>query len=292
MQEKIDAKNTADNGINWFPGHMAKAMRMMEESVKLCDGLIFVLDARAAFACLNDKITDLSNNKPVLYLLNKSDMVERDDVNKILSFFKCEGKNVLPVTGTLAKDGKAIYKSIIDIFNDKIQSKKQRGIKFTPRIMVCGLPNTGKSTVINTLCGKKQAQTGNKAGVTRGKQWIKIENLELLDTPGTTPPKFANKKYAEHLAYIGSINDDILDFEALLIEFISEIKENNKGVLNMRYGADESLSPMEICKQICAKRAFVSRGGEYDFSRCSKAVFDDFRKLRLGKICLETQPIK
>ncbi len=283
--------DNTNNAINWFPGHMAKALRMMEESVKLCDGLVFVLDARAPFACFNDKITKLANNKPILYVINKIDMIEKADLDKIIACFKSQGKKVLPIIGTLPKDGKAVYRAIIDIFSEKLQAKKEKGINKTLRVMVCGIPNTGKSTIINSLSGKKQAQTGNKAGVTRGKQWIKLEGIELLDTPGTTPPKLENQLYAKHLAYIGSLNDEVMDLDSLLLDFIAEIKEKYSGVLTSRYGVDESLKPLEIYEQICVKRGYVLRGGEYDYSRCSKAVFDDFRKVRLGKICLETQPI-
>ncbi len=289
MEDNLNQKTS--NSINWFPGHMAKALRMMEESVKLCDGLVFVLDARAPFACFNDKIIKLANNKPILYVINKIDMIEKADLDKIIACFKAQEKYVLPIIGTLPKDGKAVYRAIIDIFNDKLQAKKEKGINKTLRVMVCGIPNTGKSTIINSLSGKKQAQTGNKAGVTRGKQWIKLEGIELLDTPGTTPPKLENQTYAKHLAYIGSLNDDVMDLDSLLLDFIAEIKEKYTGVLSSRYGVDESLKLLEIYEQICVKRGYVLRGGEFDYSRCSKAVFDDFRKVRLGKICLETQPI-
>ena len=166
-------------------------------------------------------------------------------------------------------------------------AKKAKGIKKVVRVMVCGIPNTGKSTVINSLSGKKQAQTGDKAGVTKGKQWIKLYDIELLDTPGTMPPSFENQTYAHHLAYIGSINDAILDMESLALDFIEEMTQNHGGVLSAKYGVDESLTPLQIFEGIAKARGFLLRGGEFDYERCSRAIFDDFRKGRIGKVCLE-----
>lgn len=273
--------------IQWFPGHMTKALRMMEENMKLCDGVVYVLDARAPFACINKKLNQIINNKPILYLLNKADLVERSDINAVQAKLTGENVRVLPTVGTTLKDGKSVYNAIIDIFKEKIEAKKAKGIKKVVRVMVCGIPNTGKSTVINSLSGKKQAQTGDKAGVTKGKQWIKLYDIELLDTPGTMPPSFENQTYAHHLAYIGSINDAILDMESLALDFIEEMTQNHGGVLSAKYGVDESLPPLQIFEGIAKARGFLLRGGEFDYERCSRAIFDDFRKGRIGKVCLE-----
>lgn len=273
--------------IQWFPGHMTKALRMMEENMKLCDGVVYVLDARAPFACINKKLNQIINNKPILYLLNKADLVERSDITAVQAKLAGENVRVLPTVGTTLKDGKSVYNAIIDIFKEKIEAKKAKGIKKVVRVMVCGIPNTGKSTVINSLSGKKQAQTGDKAGVTKGKQWIKLYDIELLDTPGTMPPSFENQTYAHHLAYIGSINDAILDMESLALDFIEEMTQNHGGVLSAKYGVDESLPPLQIFEGIAKARGFLLRGGEFDYERCSRAIFDDFRKGRIGKVCLE-----
>ena len=277
--------------IQWFPGHMTKALRMMEENVKLCDGFIYVLDARAPFACFNPKLEKLFSNKPTLCLLNKTDTVSARDCAAVAEALRAQGRNVLSIVGTSQKDGKAVYNAIIDMFKEKLEQKRARGITKTLRVMVCGIPNTGKSTIINSLTGKKQAATGDKAGVTKGKQWVKLPYIELLDTPGTMPPSFEDQTYAHHLAYIGSINDDILDMESLLLDFIEEMKLSHAHNLVERYGVATDKAPIEIYEDICKSRGFILRGGEFDYARCARAVFDDFRKQRLGKICLETRPI-
>lgn len=263
---------------------------MMEENLSLCDAVVYVLDARAPFACINPKLNQICKNKPILYILNKSDLIEANDLSKIIQVFKGEGSNVISTVGTDLKDGKSVYSTVIALLSDKINAKKAKGITKTVRVMVCGIPNTGKSTIINSLSGKRQAQTGDKAGVTKGKQWIKVYDMELLDTPGTMPPSMDNQLYARHLAFIGSINDNILDLEGLCLDFIKELTQKHAGVLNKKYGVTETDLPLQIYEGICKARGFLMRGGEFDYERCSKAVFDDFRKGRLGKICLENSP--
>ena len=226
-----------------------------------------------------------------MYLLNKVDLVDRRDVDQVVKEFTSKNMRVLTTVGTTLKDGKSVYNAIIELLSEKIQAKKAKGITKAVRVMVCGIPNTGKSTVINSLCGRKQAATGDKAGVTKGKQWIKLYDIELLDTPGTMPPAFENQIYAHHLAYIGSINDSILDMESLCLDFIEELSQNHKGLLNAKYGVDEALAPIEIYEGIAKARGFLLRGGEFDYERCARAVIDDFRKGRLGKICLEKTTI-
>ncbi len=276
--------------IQWFPGHMTKSMRMMEENVKLVDAVVYVTDARAPFACINRDLIKVFANKPVLYLINKADLVEERDVSAIAENFKKENKRTLALNGTLAKDGKAVLREIRAMLNETIERYRAKGMNKCLRVMVAGVPNTGKSTVINSICGQKRAVTGDKAGVTRGKQWIRLGEIELLDTPGTMPPKFDSQYYARHLAYIGSINDDILDMEELIRDFFAEISVPYRANITEKYSADPAaLSLSELIDAVCAKRGFVKKGGEYDYTRCSKAVFDDFRKGKLGKICLETE---
>lgn len=268
---------------------MTKSMRMIEENVKLCDGVIYVLDARAPFACLNKNLIKIFGEKPVVFVLNKADLISAKQISEIKNNFAKEGIKIIPANGTLKKDVAAIYAETVSRFENKINKAAEKGIKTIIRMMVAGIPNTGKSTVINSLCGEKRAVTGDKAGVTRGKQWIRLKDIELLDTPGTMPPKFENQYYARHLAYIGSINDGILDMQSLCLDYLSEIKDRFPLELKEKYGVDPDGEPIEIFDAICKKRGFLFKGNEYDYERGARAVFDDFRKGRAGKICLETE---
>lgn len=273
--------------IQWFPGHMTKAMRMMEECVRLVDAGVIVLDARAPYACVNRKIENLFGTKPVIYAVNKCDLVKESDLKRVIADFKNHGKTAVAVNALDKKSVAKLYKEITFSLADKLEKNKQKGIFKPMRVMISGIPNTGKSTLINTFAGEKKAVTGDKAGVTRGKQWIRLYDIELLDTPGTMPPSFDDQTLAKYLAFIGSINDDILDFEELTLELISTLKEKYPEVLTEKYGiTDFSLEPLEMYGAICKRRGFLLRGGEFDYERCSKAVIDDFRKGRIGKIML------
>jgi ribosome biogenesis GTPase A len=169
-----------------------------------------------------------------------------------------------------------------------VERNKLKGVFKPMRIMVAGIPNTGKSTIINALVGGKKATTGDKAGVTKGKQWVRIRELELLDTPGTMPPAFENQNLAKHLAYIGSMNDANIDFNDLAYELIAELKEKYPDYLKAKYNIDDlDLPTLDIFNAICVRRGFLMKGNEYDYDRCSVAVIDDFRKGRIGKIILD-----
>ncbi len=271
--------------LQWFPGHMTRAMRMMEEQVKLCDGIVYVLDARSPFACINKKLNGLFGNRPIVYLLNKSDLVEAHELKKIVAQFESENKRVLAVVGTNEKSIKPLYDIIYQSLAEKVEKYRQKGIKRPLRIMVAGLPNTGKSTIINLLCGGKKARTGDKAGVTKDKQWIKVKDLEFLDTPGTTPPSFENQTLAEYLAFIGSINDDILDFQELSFMLIKYLKQNYPNAIKNTYGIDiEDKTEIEIFELIGKKRGMMRKGGEVDEERCGKTIITDLRSGKLGKI--------
>lgn len=274
--------------IQWFPGHMTKALRMMEENVRLVDGVIVVLDARCPSACINPKLEHLFANRPVLYVLNKADLVDTGDIGRSLSALRAEGKNAVAVVGTEKRSVRAVYDGIFSMLAEKTERNRAKGVFKPMRVMVAGIPNTGKSTIINTLSGAKKAVTGDKAGVTKGKQWIRLYDLELLDTPGTMPPSFEDQARAKHLAYIGSINDDILDFPDLTLELLEELWAKYPALLAEKYGiGEEDDAPLLKYEKVCKRRGFLLRGGEYDYERCAKAVIDDFRKGRIGKICLE-----
>ena len=274
--------------LQWFPGHMTAAMRMMEENLKAVDGVMIVLDARAPRASLNSKLDKLFNNKKVLYVLNKTDLVEKADVVRMVSEFKAEGRETVAVSAMDKRAVDLLYERIFALLKEKIERYRLKGMFKPIRIMVAGIPNTGKSTIINALCGGKKAVTGNKAGVTKGKQWVRIRELELLDTPGTMPPAFDNQTLAKHLAYIGSMNDANIDFNDLSYELLAELKVKYPELLKAKYGIEDlDVETLELFNAICVRRGFLRRGGEYDYERCASAIIDDFRKGRIGKIILD-----
>jgi ribosome biogenesis GTPase A len=181
-----------------------------------------------------------------------------------------------------------LYNRIFAMLKDKLDRNKEKGIFKPVRIMVAGIPNTGKSTIINALCGGKKAITGNKAGVTRGKQWVRLKELELLDTPGTMPPAFDNQTYAKHLAYIGSMNDANIDFADLAYDLLIELSQKYPALLTAKYGIEKfDVEGIELFNAVCTRRGFLMKGGEYDYERCATAIIDDFRKGRIGKIILD-----
>lgn len=273
--------------IQWFPGHMTKAMRMMEESVKLVDGVLVVLDARAPAATYNRNLAALCGTKPVLYVLNKADLADDKKTDAFIGEFAKNGAFALKCSAMAPPAAKQIAGKIALVLREKFARDEQKGVVRPPKMMVCGVPNTGKSTVINALSGQKRAVTGDKAGVTRGKQWIRCAGFELLDTPGTMPPSFDNQELARHLAYIGSINDDVLDMDDVALELLREIGQTYPSFLTERYGIEDFSSPLAMYEQVCRRRGFMLRGGEFDYERGAKAIVDDFRKGRLGRITLD-----
>ena len=274
--------------LQWFPGHMTAAMRMMEENLKAVDGVMIVLDARAPRASLNNKLNKLFVNKKVLYVLNKCDLISGQDIKRTISEFTTEGKEIIAVSAMDKKAVDLLYNRLFLLLKDKIERNREKGVFKPIRIMVAGIPNTGKSTIINALCGGKKTVTGNKAGVTKGKQWVRLRELELLDTPGTMPPAFDNQTLAKHLAYIGSMNDANIDFNDLAFEFLCEMKEKYPELLKSKYSIDDlEVETLELFNAICIRRGFLMKGGEYDYERCATAIIDDFRKGRIGKIILD-----
>lgn len=271
--------------IQWFPGHMTAAMRMMEQNLKLVDGVVFVLDSRCPASSFNPKLKKLAGQKPVLYVLGKGDLAdERSDI--LLAKIKEKGAAAIKVNAINSGSRRNISGAIENLVAEKRERALDRGQNKCFRFMVAGVPNTGKSTLINLLAGRKRAQTGDKAGVTRGKQWIGCGSFELLDTPGTMPPAFENQTLARRLAYVGSINDDILDLDDIALALLSELFSKYPSRLAERYDIKGG-APLEMLEKVCQKRGFLLRGGEYDYERGERALIDDFRKGKLGRITLD-----
>lgn len=271
--------------LQWFPGHMTKAMRMMEENVALCDGIVYVLDARCPAASFNKNLKRLFANKPVLYVLNKCDLAD-ERADAFVRLIAESGSGCVKLNAVNSGSRRNITGAIQKLTAEKQAKNTEKGYNKILRFMVCGIPNTGKSTVINLLAGSKRAQTGDKAGVTRGKQWIRCDGFELLDTPGTTPPSFENQRLAMHLAFVGSLNDEILDFDDVALALLEELAAKYPDRLKERYGIDGG-TPLEMLDKVCARRGFVLRGNDYDYERGERAVIDDFRKGKLGRITLD-----
>lgn len=275
--------------IQWFPGHMTKAMRMMEENVKLVDAIGYVLDARAPQSCFNPGFVKIVGNKPCVFILNKCDLADPSKVALWCEYFRREGATFVCVTATASKEANKIVQGFADVTAHIAARNKAKGVFKPIRCLILGVPNCGKSTIINCLSGRKAVVTGDKPGVTKGKQWVRLSNgLELLDTPGTLWSKFEDEVIARRLCFIGSIKDDVVDVQEVALALIAELQNLYPTLLAARYGVDvECRQPLEIYADIAAKRGFLLRGGEPDYERCAKAILDDFRKGKTGRITFD-----
>lgn len=275
--------------IQWYPGHMTKTFREMEQDLRIVDVVIYVLDSRAPYSTVNPKLSKMTQNKPIIYVLNKADLVDEAELKKWVKHFTTDTSLAVSLNSTSSTSSRVLLPMIKKLLEDKIAKAKERNINKIIRTMVVGVPNTGKSTLVNNLCGKARAKTGNKPGVTRGKQWIVIDNgIELLDMPGTLWPSFEDKKVAQHLAYLGSIKDDVLDIEELAFDFINEFKGLKTDIFTERYGVgSRDKESIEIFDEICLAKKCVLKGNEPDYERCAKMIIDDFRKGKFGKIILD-----
>ena len=285
--------NTAKAGkssFNWYPGHMTKAKRMMEENIRLIDLVIEIVDARVPMSSRNPDIDKLASNKARIILLNKADLADDYVTNKWIAYFNSKNIYCLKLNSRDNSGVKQVNNLIQTACADKIERDKSRGImNRTIKAMVVGIPNVGKSTFINTFAGKACAKTGNKPGVTKGKQWIKLnKNIELLDTPGILWPKFEDQQVGLRLALIGSIRDEILNQDEMAIELIEYLKNHYQGILADRYQVDESEDKVKILEQVAMNRNCKMKGNELDYEKASKIVLEEFRNGKLGKISLET----
>ena len=275
--------------FQWYPGHMTKAKRMMQEDIKLIDLIIELVDARIPMSSRNPDIDELGKNKSRLILLNKSDLAQDGYNDAWAEYFKSKGFAVVKVNSKKGGGMKSIQNVIQEACKEKMERDRKRGILNRPvRAMVVGIPNVGKSTFINSFAGKACAKTGNKPGVTKGKQWIRLnKNVELLDTPGILWPKFEDQTVGLRLAFIGSIKDEILNIEELAMELIRFLKEKYVGTLAQKYDIVESEDLYQCLADIAKSRHCLLKGSELDISKAATLLIDDFRNGRLGKITLE-----
>ena len=299
--------NTAKAGkssFNWYPGHMTKAKRMMEENIRLIDLVIEIVDARVPMSSRNPDIDKLASNKARIILLNKADLADDYVTNKWIAYFNSKNIYCLKLNSRDNSGVKQVNNLMQTACADKIERDKSRGImNRTIKAMVVGIPNVGKSTFINSFAGKASAKTGNKPGVTKGKQWIKLgKNVEMLDTPGILWPRFENQDVGMRLAMIGSINDNILNIEELAIDTINYVYNNYPDNIIERYELDKeavkasydesAINPdnsiaLYIMEQAALKRGCIKKGNAIDYEKTANIILDDFRSGRLGRITLE-----
>ena len=275
--------------FQWYPGHMTKARRMMQENIKLIDLIIELVDARIPLSSRNPDIDDLGKGKARLILLNKADLAEERLNDMWVEYFRSKGYSAVKVNSKKGGGIKSIQSVIQEACREKMERDRRRGILNRPvRAMVVGIPNVGKSTFINALAGKACAKTGNKPGVTKGKQWIRLnKNVELLDTPGILWPKFEDQEVGLKLAFIGSIKDEILQTEELAAKLIRYLNRSYPGVLEEKYAVSEKEDPYQTLREIAENRHCLVRGSELDTEKASGILLDDFRGGRLGRITLE-----
>lgn len=280
--------------IQWFPGHMAKTLRVIEENLKLANAIIYCLDARAPFSSLNPKFEKIIGNKPVIFVLNKADLADEVMTKRAVKMLENEGKTVIVTNANSNACRGLITKTLAAAFKQKQEVFDRRGVTGVLRAMVIGVPNTGKSTIINLLAGEKKATTGDKAGVTKNANWIKVaDNIEVIDTPGTLWPSFEDPSVGRNLAIIGSIKTEVLDISELGFETVKLLIDIAPDKLKERYKLSEdagelaALDPIEIYDEICAKRGWILKRNEMDYERAGKGIIDDFRSARIGRITID-----
>ena len=288
VEEKLNQTN-----INWFPGHMAKTLKEIEANIKIADLVLYCLDARAPFSCLNPEIDKIISSKSIVYVLNKSDLAS--EVKTAQHAKKLEEKAPVILTNANAVSNKAtIIKAIKKSLENKLKKRAEKNINSALKVLVIGVPNVGKSTIINLLAGSKKAVTGDKAGVTKAISWVKIaDGIILMDSPGTLWPNLEDQDVANNLAFIGSISDNAIDLSELGFNLVKHLIKIEPQKLidryNLNYSASEigKVDPIEVYDQICLNRKFILKKNEIDYERAGRAIIDDFRSGRIGRITLE-----
>lgn len=275
--------------FQWYPGHMTKAKRAMQEDIKLIDVIIELVDSRVPFGSKNPDIDTLANGKSRILLMNKYDLADKAVSDKWTKYYEEKGYFVATVNSKNGRGVKAVNDVIQKACKEKIERDRKRGILNRPiRAMIVGIPNVGKSTFINSFAGKTCAKTGNKPGVTKGKQWIRLnKNVELLDTPGILWPKFEDQQVGLNLAFIGSIKDELYNIYELSLLLLDYLIKNYPDAVADFYEIENSDSNNELLERIAIKRGCIKSGAEYDLDKAAKCLVDDFRNGRIGKISLE-----
>lgn len=278
--------------IHWYPGHMSKTKRLILENLKIIDVVIELVDARAPLSSKNPDIDIFAQNKPKIILLNKSDLANKEITKRWHLWYQGQGSEVIEINSITGTGISKVMEAAQRLMKDKIEADRKRGRINRPiRAMVVGIPNVGKSTFINKLVGKASTKTGDRPGVTRGKQWVKIrKGFELLDMPGILWPKFEDKEVALHLAFIGAIKDDVLDIITLSYKLISHLQKIEPLAIANRYKIeiDPQDTSDEIFDKIARKRGFIISGGNIDELRTAQILIDEFRGGQLGKISIES----
>lgn len=275
--------------VQWYPGHMTKAKRQMQEDIKLIDLVIELVDARVPLSSRNPDIDELGKNKYRLILMNKADLADQEQTKKWSEYFRQKGFYVVALDARKKNSMKQITDVIMEACKEKIERDRKRGILNRPvRAMVVGIPNVGKSTFINSFAGKACAKTGNKPGVTKGKQWIRLnKNVELLDTPGILWPKFEDQEVGLRLAMIGAINDEILNTDELALELIKMLRKDYPEILEERYHLTNMEKDLDILLEIAKNRNCIGKGNELDYSKAARLLIEEFRSGAIGNITLE-----
>ena len=276
--------------IQWFPGHMTKTRRYIEKNIGLVDIVAETVDARCIRASQNPDFDRLLAGKPRLMIITKTDLADPDITSRWVNRFKNDGRACVCTALNTGRGVREILPAVRAALADKIERYAAKGMKKTIRMMICGVPNSGKSTLINSLCGRRAAQAQDRPGVTRGGQWVTLSSdVELLDTPGILWNKFKDMRCGLHLAFTGAVKDDVVDIETLALELLKFLREKYPSALEQRYNIElcESDAPLEIYEKICKRRGFILRGGDFDYERCAKILLDEFRGGKLGRISLE-----
>ena len=278
--------------INWYPGHMKKTMDNIRASLKLVDIVGEIIDARIPISSKNPVIDDVLKDKPRIMILNKSDMADENETKKWLSYYRKQGYGAVVVDALHSKGLDKIYSVAKEMLAVKFKKLEEKNLSAkTIRMMIVGIPNVGKSTFINSISKRKSAKIGDRPGVTKQVQWIKTKNdLELLDTPGVLWPKFEDERIGLHLAFTGAIKDEIMDIENLAFRFIDELNKKDVNILKNRYNLSEDSyeETIFLMDEIGRNRGAILKKNEIDYFKVANLVFDDFRKVKLGRITLET----